>query len=98
MADADDASRRRASQATIMSLLQLDPAPIEDPTDDSAVLLPEDHEGAYGEDLDEDGSTIKSGSLAGSTTSSVGLSGSGWGGNALFYREHTQNERACYMA
>lgn len=88
MADADEASRRRASQATIMSLLQLDPAPIEDPTtDDSAVLLSPDGSEAYTEGVDEEGGSIKASSLSGSTTSGVGLSGSGWGGSAIFYCE-----------
>ncbi|TPX11342.1 uncharacterized protein E0L32_001160 [Thyridium curvatum] len=74
--------RHEASQETLISLLQLDPSPIETPpadTDKDLPPLPEDSQ------QDGDQSTLASSSTAKSGTSgSVGLSGSGHG--ALYYR------------
>lgn len=83
---------RRSSQATSISLLHLDPEPIESPV---APRTPEASDGFLhveeGDGEEEDGmesstaSTVKPGSVTASTTSGVGLSGSRWGGSSIFY-------------
>lgn len=89
MAVGDESSGRRASEGTIVSLLQLDPTPIESPVneDGATLLLPQDYAGSYGEESDEEWASVRSGSLHASTTSGPGLRQLGWGGSAIFYCE-----------
>ena len=74
----------KASEETLISLLQLDPSPIESPQLDSAAsdekqLAPPSDDGE-----DDAAGTLKSSRTGASNTSSLGLSGSG-GHGAVYY-------------
>ncbi|AEO64906.1 uncharacterized protein THITE_2111293 [Thermothielavioides terrestris NRRL 8126] len=78
----DQSLRSKASQATLVSLLELDPAPMESPNVDKDLPpLPVQHDG---EPASESTASLKSSS----TSASLGLSGSGHG--AIYYLTRIQ--------
>jgi len=78
----DKSLKSKASQETFISLLQLDPLPIESPAPDMDKELPPVPEEQHGE---QSGAMTASQSSMASGTSALGLSGSGYG--AIYYRE-----------
>ncbi|KAH9905430.1 DUF1691-domain-containing protein [Xylariomycetidae sp. FL2044] len=84
MADTDPHSlNHKASQDTLISLLQLDPAPIENGTYDDKELPPLPEEA-----MESSASTIRPESTTTASTSSLGLSGSGRG--PIYYLSRIQ--------
>jgi len=74
--------REKASEETLISLLQLDPSPIESPLADEAAS----DEKQLGQSSDEDAPVTLKSSKTGTSTSSLGLSGHA-GHGAIYYRE-----------
>jgi hypothetical protein len=72
----DHSLHSKASQATLVSLLELDPTPMESPNTDEDLALSEQADGSLADSTHSLKSPL--------TTSSIGLSGSGHG--PIYYR------------